>query len=153
MDYKKELKQLVEKVKLKAKERGEKLGIQEIADIFDKTRTYMSDLLGTHGKVKEEHVLMFKEKFKAYLDEETTQIADPIKEILIINNRLESKMDTLTLLVATMMDIMTDKQKNKVAKVLNDGNYEENEGFKVINEASKKRAESRIRRAKQQEAE
>ena len=153
MDYKKELQQLVETVKRNAKTRGEKLTNQEIADIFGKKRTYLSDLLGTYGKVTEEHVVMFKEKFKAYLDDDAIVITDPIKELVKANIRLESKMDTLGLMFAAVMDILTPEQKNKVAKVLNNGDYEGKAAFTYFNEAAKKRAEFRIKRSKREEAE
>lgn len=64
MDYKKELKKLVETVKANAKASGKKLSNEEIAQRIDKTRTYLSDLLNPDGpNVSESLIALFKQKF------------------------------------------------------------------------------------------
>lgn len=64
MDYKKELKRLVETVKANAKASGQKLSNEEIAKRIGKTRTYLSDLLNPEGpNVSEGIIAVFKQKF------------------------------------------------------------------------------------------
>jgi transcriptional regulator with XRE-family HTH domain len=78
MDYKKEFKRLVEIIKNTAKERGEKLTNEEIAQKLGIKRTYLSDLLSVPGKdVTAKHVGMFKEVFKNELNKIAHSSLDP----------------------------------------------------------------------------
>lgn len=67
MNLKEQFRALVESVKKRAKERGDKIRNEEIASRLGITRTYLSDLLGEPGKeVSAKHV----EDFKAHFREE-----------------------------------------------------------------------------------
>lgn len=64
MEYKKQFIELVEQVKKNAKAEGIKLKHEDIAARMDKTRTYLSDLLGIPGKqVTKKHIDDFKLRF------------------------------------------------------------------------------------------
>lgn len=63
MDYKEELKRLIQIVKEKAKEGGERIKSEDIASRLGYERPYLSQLIGPRGVVNESHILLFKTKF------------------------------------------------------------------------------------------
>jgi len=125
----------------------------QVADKLGYDSSYLSKLISGGKPLTDQFLNAFMKEFGGYLDDVELTIDDPIKELLKINIRLESKVDTLGLILTAVMDVMTQDQKSKVAKVLNKGDYEGNESFAYFNEAAKKRAEFRIKRAKQEDAE
>lgn len=82
MDYKNELVKLVEIVKVAAKNSGQKLSRKDFAERMGfKNETYWSQLLGEGGKVKEDHIFKFKEKFRSELQAAGIPLAgDPLNE-------------------------------------------------------------------------
>lgn len=69
MDYKEELKRLIQIVKEKAKESGDKIKSEDIAERMGYERPYLSQLVGQRGVVNESHILLFKSKFSKELGE------------------------------------------------------------------------------------
>lgn len=67
MDFKKELKRLVEIVKSYSREQGRKVTNEELATRLGYTRSYFSTLLGESGKVYKEHVDNFTAHFQKEL--------------------------------------------------------------------------------------
>jgi len=64
MDFKKELKKLIEIVKEHSRAAGSKLTNEQIAKRLGYERPYLSQLIGPRGVVNESHILVFKSKFK-----------------------------------------------------------------------------------------
>lgn len=68
MDYKAELKKLIEIVKESSRLAGNKLKSEDIADRLEYKRPYLSQLIGPRGVVNESHILIFKQKFRKELE-------------------------------------------------------------------------------------
>jgi len=68
MDFKNELRELVEIVKLNSKKAGGKLTNEEIAKRLGYSRPYFSTLIGTAGKVEKDHIDNFKSRFRDELE-------------------------------------------------------------------------------------
>ena len=75
MDYKEELKALVELVKRNSKRRKEKITQGDIAEKYGVTRTYLSDLISGKREVTKKHVDDFKLKLRDQLFDITPEMA------------------------------------------------------------------------------
>ncbi|WPQ61945.1 hypothetical protein SIO70_26645 [Chitinophaga sancti] len=118
---KEELQKLVDKVKEKYNEKGIKINQEEIANILGYRRTYLSNLLGTHGKVTELHIAWFIYRFKEELKEEENKIKDSM-----------------------MIKIVEKLTPEQIEELLNGGfnNPEATIEFqKLLNEVAKKKSE------------
>lgn len=124
----------------------------QVADKLGYDSSYLSKLISGEKPLTDQFLTAFMKEYGQYLHDIDLVIEDPEKELLISNTRIESKMDTMALLLTAVLDVLTEDQKVKVAKVLNKADFEGNEGFKAFIEASKKRVESRIRKSQQGEA-
>lgn len=132
--------------------KSQKITKGEVAKTTGYESTYLSKMISGERPVSEQFYSIFMKEYGKYLNDIDLVIEDPEKELLISNTRIESKMDTMALLLTAVLDVLTEDQKVKVAKVLNKADFEGNEGFKAFIEASKKRVESRIRKSQQGEA-
>ncbi|MBV7531329.1 hypothetical protein [Chitinophaga sp. sic0106] len=81
MDYKEQLKKLIEIVKEHSRLTGKKLSRDEIAARLGFGGTYLSRLIGPTGEVNETHILLFKNKFSEELAAAGIPLAgDPLNE-------------------------------------------------------------------------
>jgi hypothetical protein len=132
--------------------KSQKITKGEVAKTTGYESTYLSKMISGERPLTEQFYTIFMKEYGKYLNDIDLVIEDPEKELLISNTRIESKMDTMALLLTAVLDVLSEDQKVKVAKVLNKADFEGNEGFKAFIEASKKRVESRIRKSQQREA-
>jgi transcriptional regulator with XRE-family HTH domain len=124
----------------------------QVAERLGYDSSYLSKLISGEKPLTEQFLNAFMKEFGNYLDDVELVIDDPMKELIKANIRLESKVDTLGLMFAAVIERLTPEQKGEVAKVLNNGDYEGKEAFAYFNEAAKKRAEFRLKRSKREEA-
>lgn len=104
MDYREQLRQMVNYVKEFSKASGEKINQDEMSRRMGfKNRTYLSQLLNGHEAVNEGHILKFKSAFREYLPKEN-DIQTVINRLDIIDSSIEVLMREFAKMKASLPD-------------------------------------------------
>lgn len=120
MDRKDELKKLIEIVKESSRVSGKKLKRDDIAERLGYEGVYLSQLIGPKGVVKESHILVFKELFKAELEAAGIPMpGDPLnEERALVLAIFDDYSESMAAIQKVEKDVVEKRVRNKANLIL-----------------------------------